>query len=319
MTPKRQGLSQRRKAVGLTQESLAQRLGVERSTVVRWEAGDTEPLPSMRPNLARVLQVSMDQLAELLTESENADATQAPSAGAEVTIPMRLPEVQPKVQPGLVELEDLIPQLAGTIEALRRALRSAGVAPEDLNAMLIAQTEVSHRPSLTAIPLDVEPAGIQRAQGRSRRFTRLAAAGALALTFAAGSTSAPFITSYGGLSPSATAGNPAAAIPVGTPPVSEPGSLNGSTRGIKDPTTAVPAAPATAPMKPAGDPATPEAAVVPAPHTTQAASDSPTASRSKPHASTTPALPRTPAIPAEAATWSHKAALSASDPLRWLR
>ena len=42
---KRRLLAQRRKAVGLTQEQLAEQLGVERTTVVRWERGTTEPLP----------------------------------------------------------------------------------------------------------------------------------------------------------------------------------------------------------------------------------------------------------------------------------
>ncbi len=66
MTLRRHELSQRRKAVGFTQESFAECLGVERSTVVRWEAGDTEPLPWTRPKMARALQVSVDQIAELL-------------------------------------------------------------------------------------------------------------------------------------------------------------------------------------------------------------------------------------------------------------
>lgn len=39
MAAKRQRLAARRKAVGLTQEHLAERLGVERSTVVRSESG----------------------------------------------------------------------------------------------------------------------------------------------------------------------------------------------------------------------------------------------------------------------------------------
>ena len=59
-------LAQRRKALGLTQEVLASLLGVERSTVVRWERGDTEPLPWIRPKLARALHVSADRLGELL-------------------------------------------------------------------------------------------------------------------------------------------------------------------------------------------------------------------------------------------------------------
>jgi len=65
MTAKRQRLARRRKAVGLSQEALASRLDIERSTVVRWECGETEPLPWIRPKLAGALQVSVDQLNEL--------------------------------------------------------------------------------------------------------------------------------------------------------------------------------------------------------------------------------------------------------------
>lgn len=121
MAPRRQGLSQRRKAVGLTQEALAQRLGVERSTVVRWEAGDTEPLPSIRPELARTLRVSIDQLVELLTTAGNADPAHALLADTEVAIPVLLPEGQP----GRARFGNLIrSQVAEVIEVLRR--RRAG-------------------------------------------------------------------------------------------------------------------------------------------------------------------------------------------------
>jgi tetratricopeptide (TPR) repeat protein/DNA-binding XRE family transcriptional regulator len=63
---KRRRLAQRRKAVGLTQEQLAEEVGVERTTVVRWERGTTEPLPWLQPKLARALQVPTSQLTELL-------------------------------------------------------------------------------------------------------------------------------------------------------------------------------------------------------------------------------------------------------------
>jgi tetratricopeptide (TPR) repeat protein/transcriptional regulator with XRE-family HTH domain len=64
---KRERLAQRRKALGLTQEDLAGLLGVQRSTVVRWERGETEPLPWIRPKLSATLRVSADRLEELLT------------------------------------------------------------------------------------------------------------------------------------------------------------------------------------------------------------------------------------------------------------
>ena len=66
MAAKRGRLAQRRKAVGFSQETLAAALDIERSTVVRWEGGETEPLPWIRPRLAKALRVSVDQLDELL-------------------------------------------------------------------------------------------------------------------------------------------------------------------------------------------------------------------------------------------------------------
>jgi transcriptional regulator with XRE-family HTH domain len=57
----------RRRSRGLTQEELAYNLGVDRSTVARWEAGDSEPQPWIRRKLARSLGVSTDDLAKLLT------------------------------------------------------------------------------------------------------------------------------------------------------------------------------------------------------------------------------------------------------------
>jgi transcriptional regulator with XRE-family HTH domain len=74
MTAKRRGLAGRRKAVGYTQEQLAALLGVERSTVVRWEAGETEPVPWCRPKLAAALAVSLDALQGMLTTPDGLPA-----------------------------------------------------------------------------------------------------------------------------------------------------------------------------------------------------------------------------------------------------
>jgi tetratricopeptide (TPR) repeat protein/transcriptional regulator with XRE-family HTH domain len=84
---KRGRLVQRRKAMGLTQEQLAELLGVERTTVVRWERGQTQPQPWLQPRLARALRVSADHIEELLA----ADGVLASSLGPAAAVPRQLP------------------------------------------------------------------------------------------------------------------------------------------------------------------------------------------------------------------------------------
>src|SRR4051794_37826999 len=67
MSAKRHQLAQRRRAMGLSQEQLAERLGVDRSTVVRWERADPAPRPGQRPRLAEVLQLTVEEIGPLLT------------------------------------------------------------------------------------------------------------------------------------------------------------------------------------------------------------------------------------------------------------
>lgn len=59
---------QRRKALGYTQEELAGQLGCERTTVIRWERGETEPQPWLRPRIARLLKLTAEELDELLAD-----------------------------------------------------------------------------------------------------------------------------------------------------------------------------------------------------------------------------------------------------------
>ena len=81
---RRDRLARRRKALGLTQEAIAGLLGVERSTVTRWERGESAPQPWLRPRLARVLHVSPDRLEELLDAG-------GPGKGSLTTAPRQLP------------------------------------------------------------------------------------------------------------------------------------------------------------------------------------------------------------------------------------
>ncbi len=73
MAGKRRRLAARRRALGFTQESLAERLGVHPTTVKRWENGgiDNGPHPWIRRMLAEHLQVSAEELEGLLTECDS--------------------------------------------------------------------------------------------------------------------------------------------------------------------------------------------------------------------------------------------------------
>lgn len=66
MRRSRPQLAARRRSRGLTQEQLAYAVGVDRSTVARWEAGETEPQPWVRRQLQRALAVTPDGLEALL-------------------------------------------------------------------------------------------------------------------------------------------------------------------------------------------------------------------------------------------------------------
>jgi transcriptional regulator with XRE-family HTH domain len=60
----------RRKTIGLNQDQLAERMRVDRSTIGRWERGETTPQPWKRQTLANALRVSLEELDELLTQAD---------------------------------------------------------------------------------------------------------------------------------------------------------------------------------------------------------------------------------------------------------
>jgi transcriptional regulator with XRE-family HTH domain len=66
MAIRRDALASRREALGFTQETLAEKLGVDRTTVGRWESGKLSPQPWRRPKLAKALKLSLAELDGLL-------------------------------------------------------------------------------------------------------------------------------------------------------------------------------------------------------------------------------------------------------------
>ncbi|MGW6928443.1 helix-turn-helix domain-containing protein [Lentzea sp. NPDC054927] len=66
MAKPRKGLAARRKAMGYSQESLAELMRVTPGTVGRWEQGKSAPEAWLQPRLAKVLVVSVQELIDIL-------------------------------------------------------------------------------------------------------------------------------------------------------------------------------------------------------------------------------------------------------------
>ena len=70
MTAQRRAFAERREVVGHSQETLARLVGVQPTTVGRWERGETWPQPWCRPELADALSVSVEELDTMLAEGQ---------------------------------------------------------------------------------------------------------------------------------------------------------------------------------------------------------------------------------------------------------
>ncbi|MFJ7902540.1 helix-turn-helix domain-containing protein [Streptomyces sp. NPDC096198] len=78
------GMAERRRSLGYSQEQLAELLGVDRTTIGRWESGRSTPQPPQRPGLAEALELSREELDALLTgpqRSSPEEVRRAPSNG----------------------------------------------------------------------------------------------------------------------------------------------------------------------------------------------------------------------------------------------
>lgn len=123
MTTRREALARRRAAMGFTQESLAARLGIERSTVCRWERGTVTPMPWHQPKLATALDLSPEELADVLGNDHGQPACSSPS-GPGTTEPV-------VAMPGQLSLRgyrspDVVARIQATAQAFQAADRRVG-------------------------------------------------------------------------------------------------------------------------------------------------------------------------------------------------
>ena len=128
----------RKKAGGF--EILGRPEGIERLGGIDFDA-------AVFAHVARALEGALEGLddedpaaisAVARLKEECTQAKEALSADTDTTIPVLLPKLSTEVRLTRAELEGMVrPALQDTIDALRRALRSAGITPEELHSVLL--------------------------------------------------------------------------------------------------------------------------------------------------------------------------------------
>ncbi|MEV5405312.1 helix-turn-helix transcriptional regulator [Streptomyces albidoflavus] len=78
MTSRRRRFAECRKARGFNQETFAEAVGADRSTVQRWESGKNDPQPWLRPKIAKVLSLTASELDALLIPDAYTPAQSSP-------------------------------------------------------------------------------------------------------------------------------------------------------------------------------------------------------------------------------------------------
>ena len=111
MPGRRARLVRARKAAALTQEDLAHLVGVDRSTIGRWESGETEPQPWHRRKLAKQLGVTSEQLDEMLVGSPPEPPDDAETEALEL---VRRASASDVGETTLTRLEQLVDDLASS-------------------------------------------------------------------------------------------------------------------------------------------------------------------------------------------------------------
>jgi transcriptional regulator with XRE-family HTH domain len=169
MPPRRQ-LAARRKAVGHSQESLANQIDVSAQSVARWEQGTSTPLARYRRPLAEHLSISLPEL-ELLIDGASESAVPAGSMHA---VPgwldhyasleqaaARLQTFEPISLPGLLQT----PAYAEAVVRTNWIPLPEQVVKERVNARLARQKVLSRRPDPLELHCVIDESALYRVTG----------------------------------------------------------------------------------------------------------------------------------------------------------
>lgn len=163
---RRRSFAQARRAAGYTQESLAERLGVDRTTVARWESGEYSPQPWLRPRIAEAFGVSLSALSELVDgagTTERVDEASTSLVRAD-GVPVAGRDQVPAATQGHDRLSRELGQIGAYAEA--QALQ-ATIAPS-----VIKDTGRLAVPAVPEVVAGIAlPAGVELAEGSPRHST----------------------------------------------------------------------------------------------------------------------------------------------------
>jgi DNA-binding XRE family transcriptional regulator/tetratricopeptide (TPR) repeat protein len=154
MAVKRRSFAQARRAAGYTQESLAEHLGVDRTTVARWESGEYTPQPWVRSRIAEAFVLSLRELSELM------DGVDTTGGTAEVPASLVRTEGASLARDGQVPVST--PELDW-------------LSPESVLAEVLADAQVLRaRAPLPQVPWDMDWLDVSTAQAILATLARVA-------------------------------------------------------------------------------------------------------------------------------------------------
>lgn len=169
MTKRRDALAARREALGWTQEELALHLGVELSTVGRWERGVLKPRPPRRRDLARALRLPLDRINRML-EQQSSQGREDSGDAALITARQAVPAPHSQSsEPSLANTAKVITTIHQLYQSAQyaQATRLISAATTDVAALLAERRTVSREANRLQCSLSIATAKLATKAGHA--------------------------------------------------------------------------------------------------------------------------------------------------------